>query len=963
MNLNFQQKSLIKFILLVFFLSSLAEAAPNAKIKGSVRNSSMGESLPGANVILSGTSLGAAANKDGVYSISNVSPGEYIIIATYIGYAPKQDSIIVLGENDLTHDFELDYATVKGKEVTVTAQARGQMDAINKQLSSRSIVNIVSSDRIQELPDANAAESVGRLPGVTIKREGGEGNKVVIRGLSPKYNAITINGTRLASTDANDRSADLSMISQYMLEGIEVTKAGTPDMDADVLGGTVDFQIKKAKEGFQFNLISQGMYNNLRESNDDYKFVVDASNRFFGSRLGIVGQIDIEKRNRSSNEMGASYWINGPSLEDTNIVLVDNVNLFDIVRINNRTNDLLVFDLRIPNGNISLTNLQSKIAKEQVHYRNSYGMGSNSRGFGTSDVENKIEISTKTLTYKQTISSLKLDAFLTTSSSENESPGTIRWNFAEETAFHEIDNNANPTEIPSFAKNDTLATYLVDVSMESNYNFERENSVGLNIEYEIKLFNRYPAKIKLGNKYRTKEREYDRFRHFTRLSLGSNDAIRDSIIKHHPTVQNFTPFGTQYISYKGFLNGDYDPVNFLNGNYELGPVSDVDLLNSVYSVILSNNKAETDQTASNLNDYSGEEKYRAKYIMVDINLGPKLNIIAGGRYENNTTSYSSFRADASVTPWSEWLGASYTHERNNQWWLPAFFLRLKPTDWLDIRYAQTNTLTRPNYSQIKPFWFINTTSVSWNNADLRPAQSINEDMYFSFHQNHLGLFTIGGFRKTIKDLIFNYGRRVIIDPDEYGLPEYTISRTLNNATLNNQHTVDLKGLELDWQTRFWYLPSVLSGLVLNMNYTIIESKARYPRTTIKTEYIFEPSFHIVKTNVDTFYVDRLIDQANAISNIAIGYDYKGFSSRLSMLYKSDVFKSTNFWKELRQNTGTYTRWDLSLKQDLPFLDMQIFFNLNNITSEIDQTIMRGNDFPTLEQHYGRTADLGIRFKF
>ena len=405
MNLNFQQKSLIKFILLVFFLSSLAEAAPNAKIKGSVRNSSMGESLPGANVILSGTSLGAAANKDGVYSISNVSPGEYIIIATYIGYAPKQDSIIVLGENDLTHNFELDYATVKGKEVTVTAQARGQMDAINKQLSSRSIVNVVSSDRIQELPDANAAESVGRLPGVTIKREGGEGNKVVIRGLSPKYNAITINGTRLASTDANNRSADLSMISQYMLEGIEVTKAGTPDMDADVLGGTVDFQIKKAKEGFQFNHISQGMYNNLRESDDDYKFVVDASNRFFGSRLGIVGQIDIEKRNRSSNEMGASYWINGPSLEDTNIVLVDNVNLFDIVRINNRTNDLLVFDLRIPNGNISLTNLQSKIAKEQVHYRNSYGMGSNSRGFGTSDVENKIEISTKTLTYKQTISS------------------------------------------------------------------------------------------------------------------------------------------------------------------------------------------------------------------------------------------------------------------------------------------------------------------------------------------------------------------------------------------------------------------------------------------------------------------------------------------------------------------------------------------------------------------------------
>ena len=144
--------------------------------------------------------------------------------------------------------------------VTVSVQARGQMSAINQQLSSRSIVNVVSSDRIQELPDANAAESVARLPGVSIQREGGEGNKVVIRGLSPKYNAVTINGIRMASTDSDDRSTDLSMISQYMIEGIEVTKAATPDKDADVLGGTVDFRLKKAAEGFKYNFIRAKKY-------------------------------------------------------------------------------------------------------------------------------------------------------------------------------------------------------------------------------------------------------------------------------------------------------------------------------------------------------------------------------------------------------------------------------------------------------------------------------------------------------------------------------------------------------------------------------------------------------------------------------------------------------------------------------------------------------------------------------
>ena len=129
------------------------------------------------------------------------------------------------GENyNVEKDFSLSYTTIEGSEVIVTAQAKGQMDAINKQLNAKSLVNIISSDRIQELPDANAAETVARVPGVSIRREGGEGNKVVIRGLSPKYNNITVNGVKLASTDNDNRSTDLSMISQYMLDGIEVTK-------------------------------------------------------------------------------------------------------------------------------------------------------------------------------------------------------------------------------------------------------------------------------------------------------------------------------------------------------------------------------------------------------------------------------------------------------------------------------------------------------------------------------------------------------------------------------------------------------------------------------------------------------------------------------------------------------------------------------------------------------------------
>ena len=162
-----------------------------------------------------------------------------------------------------------------------------------------------------------------------IRDRGGEGNKVVIRGLSPKYNKVTVNGTNLASTDPDDRSTDLSMISQYMLEGIEVTKAGTPDQEADVLGGTVNFKLKKAPSGLHGNLVTQGMYGSLKETQDDYKFVFDLSNRFFNDKLGLLAQLDLENRNRSSHNLNANY-VNTPADLDTINPLTLNLSLIHI---------------------------------------------------------------------------------------------------------------------------------------------------------------------------------------------------------------------------------------------------------------------------------------------------------------------------------------------------------------------------------------------------------------------------------------------------------------------------------------------------------------------------------------------------------------------------------------------------------------------------------------------------------
>ena len=211
-------------------------AQENGRIKGLVLDGVTGKPLPYANVYLEGTSLGSSTDPKGQFLILDIPTGSYTISIRYIGYKKHDEQLEVQDNQVLELNFSLNPEALEGETIDVTIQAEGQKAAINQQLSSKSIVNVVSSARIQELPDANAAESIGRLPGVSVTRVGGEGTKVVIRGMEPKYNAITVDGIRMASSDSENRSADLSMISSNMLEGIEVTKSGTPDQDADVLG-------------------------------------------------------------------------------------------------------------------------------------------------------------------------------------------------------------------------------------------------------------------------------------------------------------------------------------------------------------------------------------------------------------------------------------------------------------------------------------------------------------------------------------------------------------------------------------------------------------------------------------------------------------------------------------------------------------------------------------------------------
>ncbi|MGK9369614.1 carboxypeptidase-like regulatory domain-containing protein [Melioribacter sp. Ez-97] len=365
-------------------------------MKGVVTDSATAEPLIGANVFLMGTSLGSATNIEGEYHISRIPAGTYDVKISYVGYKPKILQVTIQNNRTLVLDVPLVADVIEGTEITITAQAVGQVAAINQQLSSNTIVNVVSEEKIQELPDANAAESIGRLPGVSLIRSGGEANKVILRGLSGKYLSVTVDGVRLPATDALERGLDLSTISQSSLAGIELYKALTPDKDADAIAGSINLVTKKAPEVRDLRFVSKGGYNGIMDSFGQYDFSLKYGERFFDNLLGVQVNGNIERKIRSNERIDISYSTTGENQSD---YFIGDLELEFTDEIRYRKGAGLILDINTPDeGNIKLNTTFSTTTRDYLVHSRNYPVTEASVAYIFRDREQTIDIFSSALT-------------------------------------------------------------------------------------------------------------------------------------------------------------------------------------------------------------------------------------------------------------------------------------------------------------------------------------------------------------------------------------------------------------------------------------------------------------------------------------------------------------------------------------------------------------------------------------
>jgi TonB-dependent receptor len=212
-------------------------------------------------------------------------------------------------------------------EVTVWANRLSEEAALQEQLQSIGVNNVLSAEQIEQAPVSSVADLSSLIPGLAQHRDEfqgqaatGEGQYITIRGFDTSYNAYSLNGLRLAQTDADSRAVSMNLFSPFGLSSIKVDKAPTSDEDGDSIAGILDLRTPTAFDfsGEHFLVRTQGQLSEQALDTDQaaggLAAQVEYANRFGGdNRWGIYATAYYQHKDTTAEEVAAQ---NAPVLDN-----------------------------------------------------------------------------------------------------------------------------------------------------------------------------------------------------------------------------------------------------------------------------------------------------------------------------------------------------------------------------------------------------------------------------------------------------------------------------------------------------------------------------------------------------------------------------------------------------------------------------------------------------------------------
>ena len=845
--------------------------------------------------------------------------------------------------------------TVEG--ITITAP-RQEVLARAKQQAAPVIVSIQSAETIAKYPDYNAAEALGRMPGISLSTDTGEGRFVNIRGIDANLNGATYGGVVLLNTFAagtaasgSGRAVEFDTIPTGAIDGIIVYKTLSPDREAEGLGGQIELTPRSAKNlahPFFEGDLGWG-YENLHDHTGPFtaSFAAGARFGFAKGKLAVEGMGDAAQDNSGwiSNPTPFSIVITASRKDDRRGIddlepsyngdgSYDRVDFrrYDYNRRRFGYGGELAFN---PNDDHSYY-LRMDVAgyKERAHKNHFYAAfdgapsAPDKNGNVVDGFQPQADVVLLEETHRNTVFAIGgLDRFsdLQIDYRAAYSRATYVQNYYNEARYRGADiyfgqyNKTDPYN-PTFklfqdaalskAFVSTDATLYKNPRLSSFYepDVDEEKSYVFNASYPVKLIGDGGV-----------------------LKAGVSARLRDKVVVDYAGFASVTGLMSDIAPSIGAGNNYYD-----GRGYPLAPYADIAKLRA-----LVQSKLPT-LSPSLGRDFNDTENVYAAYAMYTTTIG-KLGLLTGVRVESTDARYGNYLTTTDAA------GDHVSFVNNSKKYtnfFPTVQLKYALRDDLQIRATYSTGIARPGFSQAGGNASVDFTAsprpaLTAGNPDLKPTTGDNFDIDIEYYMPGGGIVQAGVFDKEFKNYIFRAASLNVASPVFLG-------QKGDFFTFFNESGY-ARGVELAYHQKFTMLPGLLGGLGVDGNVTWVDSRFK------------EYDASISSTGKDQF--GSLPGTSHVTWNVAGFYEDHGLALRLSTEYVGQSL----FGLSGNDKSGD-TIQDRKLNMD--FTSSYQFnptwtgyFNVKNLLDTPLRYYVGDRNHPIQREIYGQTYEAGIRAKF
>lgn len=937
----------VHLLVLLFITHFAVTAQESGLITGKITEKEGNFSLPGATVKLNVGNKYTISDQNGNFEFLNVPVGNYEIEVTYIGYQKQSQSVEVIGGKNTKVNFVLVQGSEELIEVVVLGdRLRGQAKAINKQKSNQNITNVISSDQVGRFPDANIGDALKRVPGITMQNDQGEARNIIIRGLAPTLNSVTLNGDRIPSAEGDNRNVQMDLIPADMISTIEVSKTLSSDMDADAIGGSVNLITRATPNGERISATLAGGYGPIREKGN-YTAAFVYGNRFFENKLGVVFSTSYFNNNFGSDNVEA-VWVKGE--KDQVYIEEFDIRKYDVQRI--RNSFAFATDYKFnENHNIYMNAMYNFRDDLENRYRARY-RGIDPIYDGNDDIigfEGDVRRQTKggiddsknenRRLERQTVQNysiggehllstkLAMDWSVNYSQASEDRPNERYIEYQNRGL--EVDMDLNDPRFPlvtAIGENATQDFEFRELTQNQDYTEESELGAKLSFRIPFTAIKDQKGRLRFGARLRIKDKSRDNiwFEYSPLAEFGNLNAISNSFYG-----------GEDYQAGSQYVPGTFVSNSFLGG------------LNLSNTDLFESEAVPSEYLALN---YKAKENIYAGYIRWDQDFNERLSMIAGLRVENTAIDYT-----ANYILDEEDLVGEINNTNNYTNVLPSIAFKYNGNkDWV-YRAAFTTSIARPDYFALTPFISVipdDDSAIDAGNPNLKATYAYNFDLMVEKYYKSVGLLSGGVFYKNLNDFIYTYSDNQYtnskFEADFPGQVNPIPVENPGNWSLTQQRNGDkvrVYGFEVALQRQLDFIPGkFFKGLGIYLNYTFTESEAK----------------GITNSDGEARENVSLPGTAPHMFNSSLSWENSKFSARLSLNYTAD------YLDELGGEAFDDRFYDEQL-----FLDanvsykitpkIRVFAEANNITNQ-PLRYYQGIASRTMQmEYYQARYNLGLKF--